>query len=262
MKAEPFTPNGRTRVYLAGPMRGIPQFNFPAFDAAARQLRALGFHVISPHEEDIRQDKLDVTTHKDFNNPPKDFAHYMQRDLALVCSVDVVAVLPGWAASKGAALEVHVARQCGKPIINADSLHIFSDAELDAAPNQSIKCGDSKNQQLVDCGEVRVTDPKTGGQKGQKLERFDLIPGEPLQELARVYGRGAAKYSDDNWRKGYSWNLSFAALNRHLWAWWLGSKHDELGNHHLCQVAWHAFTLYWFQLHSKGTDDRCSSTKP
>ena len=44
------------------------------------------------------------------------------------------------------------------------------------------------------CGaaEVRITSP-TGGQKGQKIERFDLIPIKPLTGLARVYGKGAAK---------------------------------------------------------------------
>lgn len=109
--------------------------------------------------------------------------------------------------------------------------------------------------------EVRITDPNTGGQKGQKLERFDLIPWAPLQELARVYGVGAQKYEADNWRRGYSWRLSYGALFRHLTAWILGEDRDsQTGCHHLAHVMWHCCTLMWFQASAKGTDDREGKT--
>ncbi|AXH46895.1 DUF5664 domain-containing protein [Mycobacterium phage Aminay] len=87
----------------------------------------------------------------------------------------------------------------------------------------------------------------TGGQKAGNLERYDLIPAEPLRRLAEHYGRGALKYADDNWRKGYDWRLSFAALNRHLWQFWAGEDIDaETGTPHIIAVAWHAFTLAEF----------------
>ncbi len=96
-------------------------------------------------------------------------------------------------------------------------------------------------------GEVRVVDPDTGAEKGTKLARFDLIPPGPLPELAKHYGLGAAKYEDRNWERGYDWGLSFAALNRHLWAWWGGEDIDpETGSPHLAAVAWHAFVLLEF----------------
>lgn len=110
--------------------------------------------------------------------------------------------------------------------------------------------------------EKRVVDPNTGGAKGQKIERYDLIPAEPLRQLALVYGAGAKKYDDDNWRKGYSWRLSLGAMSRHLWAWVRGEKYDaecsELAGQpvsHLAQVAWHAFTLLEFETFELGTDD-------
>src|SRR5689334_20956149 len=59
---------------------------------------------------------------------------------------------------------------------------------------------------------VDVVDPITGGAKGMKPERYGLIPTWPLAELARVYGYGARKYSDNNWRLGYRWGLSYDAL--------------------------------------------------
>lgn len=43
--------------------------------------------------------------------------------------------------------------------------------------------------------EVRVVDPKTGGEKGQKPERYDLIPWLAMDEVARVYAFGAKKYT-------------------------------------------------------------------
>jgi hypothetical protein len=109
--------NNPLKVYIAGPMRGIKDFNFPAFEAAAKALREIGWQVVSPHEEDIRHDGLDVKKHKDFNNPPHSFSYYMKRDLPLVCECDAIALLPGWEQSEGAKLEHQVAQSLGKMVI-------------------------------------------------------------------------------------------------------------------------------------------------
>lgn len=111
--------------------------------------------------------------------------------------------------------------------------------------------------------EIRVTDPVTGGQKGVKSERFDLIPPDGLRELARVYGMGAKKYEPWNWAKGYAWLLSFGAMMRHAWAWAMGESIDpESGLHHMAHVAWHAFTLITFERKGLGTDDRFLGRAP
>ena len=108
--------------------------------------------------------------------------------------------------------------------------------------------------------EERVTDPETGGQKGTKLARFDLLPAGPLWELAEHYGKGAKKYTDDNWRKGYAWSLSFAALMRHAWAFWRGEDIDlETGTPHIIAVAWHALALAEFRKSHPEKDDRRKS---
>ena len=118
------------------------------------------------------------------------------------------------------------------------------------------------------CGEVRLVDPTTGGEKGLKLARFDLIPFKPLWALAELYGRGLKKYAPRNWEKGYAWSLSFASMMRHAWLFWNGEDYDacgpdcppdckiHTGSHHLDNVAWHAFTLReYFETH-KELDDR------
>lgn len=94
--------------------------------------------------------------------------------------------------------------------------------------------------------EVRTTSA-TGGQKGVKLQRFDLIPVVPLTILAELYGFGAMKYEDRNWERGYEWSKSYAALQRHATAWWGGEDFDaESGLSHMASVAWHAFALLEF----------------
>lgn len=106
-------------------------------------------------------------------------------------------------------------------------------------------------------GEVRIEDGETGGQKGQKLARYDLIPPEALDEIARVYGFGAAKYDDLNYLKGFSWRLSIGAGLRHIFAWIRSEDYDpESGLHHLAHAAWHMLTLMTFQWNRLGKDDR------
>jgi len=104
--------------------------------------------------------------------------------------------------------------------------------------------------------EVRTTS-RTGGQKGTKPQRYDLIPAAPLRTLAELYGRGAEKYEPRNWERGYEWSKSFAALNRHLWQFWSGQDvDDETGLPHLASVAWHAFALLEFMDRHPDFDDR------
>lgn len=104
--------------------------------------------------------------------------------------------------------------------------------------------------------EVRTTSA-SGGQKGVKLARYDLIPKGPLHQYAEHLGRGAEKYEEHNWRRGYEWSKSFAALQRHVWAFWGGEDIDEeTGSHHLAAVIFHAMAmLEWVDTHPE-FDDR------
>ena len=109
---------------------------------------------------------------------------------------------------------------------------------------------------MSDPTEVRVTS-STGGEKGQKLARYDLLPAGPLRAVAELYGKGSEKYADRNWELGYDWSLSFAALNRHLWLFWQGEDIDpETGLPHLAAVAWHALALMEFSVKHPEFDDR------
>jgi hypothetical protein len=105
--------------------------------------------------------------------------------------------------------------------------------------------------------ETRTVNEKTGGEKGQKLDRYDLIPAAPLRQVAHHYGVGARKYAERNWERGYDWSLSFAALQRHAWAFWNGETIDEeTGSNHMAAVAFHALALIEFCRTHPELDDR------
>jgi len=102
-----------------------------------------------------------------------------------------------------------------------------------------------------------MVDPVTGAEKGSKLERHDLLPIRAIQELAKHYGVGAIKYDKHNWRRGYAWSLSYAALQRHANAFWDGEDIDaETGSKHIIAVAWHALALAVFMEEHPEKDDR------
>lgn len=88
-----------TRVYIAGPMTGLPELNFPAFHAAAADYRKRGCFVVNPAE-----------LNPDHAMP---WFECMQRDIPALCTCEMIVLLDGWTESKGARLEHHVARELG-----------------------------------------------------------------------------------------------------------------------------------------------------
>jgi hypothetical protein len=105
--------------------------------------------------------------------------------------------------------------------------------------------------------EERIKNEKTGGEKGSKQARFDLIPSEELWEVAELYGFGSTKYSPNNWMRGYDWSLSYASLQRHANQFWQGEYADEETKcAHLSSVVFHALALMYFHKHHQELDDR------
>jgi hypothetical protein len=91
-----------TKIYIAGPMSGLPELNFPTFHAAAAVLREQGFTVINPAEI----------------NPDvgADWAECMRADIAQLVTCDTIYLLPGWEKSRGAKLEHHIADALGMTV--------------------------------------------------------------------------------------------------------------------------------------------------
>ena len=106
------------KFYLAGPMRGIPKWNFPAFDAEAARLRELGHVVFNPADMD-----RDAGFDESCGVLPEGFMREaFERDIEAIKECDAIVVLPGWLNSTGALAECGVARWLGIPIFESGSM--------------------------------------------------------------------------------------------------------------------------------------------
>lgn len=93
--------------------------------------------------------------------------------------------------------------------------------------------------------------------------RWDLLPPELMEQTALVLAFGAGKYGNRNWEKGMSWGRPFAALMRHMWAWWRqenGGKDAETGYSHLAHAACCLAFLIAYEARQTGEDDRPAAT--
>lgn len=106
------------RVYIAGPMRGLPGWNFPAFDDARDRWRAAGHVAFSPADTDRA---LGYAAAAGFNGDgsPEHLKHVMLLDVACVFHADAIALLPGWERSRGATVEVALGQFLGLRFFDA-----------------------------------------------------------------------------------------------------------------------------------------------
>ena len=99
--------------------------------------------------------------------------------------------------------------------------------------------------------------PSSNGKLALAKTRFDLIPFAAVGEIADVLAYGAEKYEANNWARGTNWGRYFAALCRHLFAWWGGEDKDpETGFSHLAHAGCCLIFLMEYQRNNWGTDDR------
>lgn len=103
-------------AYLAGPMRGIEDYNFPEFLRQAKFLRACGWTIFSPAERDMEDPNIDHETNVAGWTGERGLDYFMAHDLKAVCEHDAVICLPGWEASQGARLETVTAVEIGHPV--------------------------------------------------------------------------------------------------------------------------------------------------
>jgi nucleoside 2-deoxyribosyltransferase len=175
----------KTKLYLVGPMRGIPLFNFPAFDSAAYRFREMGYDVTSPAQMDRELDDFDPCVGKTANQPS--IERCMARDLAAIATCDVVAVLDGWANSSGSRIELGVAVAMNKQIISARS-----GSEVTAGVREVLRCAPRK----IDDGNPKDAVART-------KPPLELIPPSALIHEAMAFRDGAIvkEYGPYNWRK-------------------------------------------------------------
>ena len=87
------------KLYIAEPMTGIADYNYPMFKDAAKKLREAGYLVECPAEHDL-------PANTSWNG-------FVRHGITKMLTCDAVAILPAWQRSKGATIEVGLAQRLG-----------------------------------------------------------------------------------------------------------------------------------------------------
>lgn len=93
-------------IYISGPMSGIPELNYPAFNHAAENLRERGYEVVNPAGLPSPKPVGENT-----------WEEFMRADLAVLLNCDMIYMLRGWGVSRGARLEYTVATALGMAVM-------------------------------------------------------------------------------------------------------------------------------------------------
>lgn len=147
------------RIYIAGPMTGLPDLNFPAFHAAADRFRRAGWTVSNPAENFGGRTDL-----------PRE--QYLRADVAMLVDCDAIALLPGWEDSRGAQLEYLLARELGLAVLDAQTLRPLRDAPSAAATVYTAhRLADALSPSVLDEAKA-ITDGVRQSDYGHPAEDF------------------------------------------------------------------------------------------
>ena len=159
------------KVYLAGPMRGLPEFNFPAFNAAAADLRSQGHEVFNPAERDVLAYGVDFSKGNATGSEEEatkthgfNLREALGADMAYICQhAEAIALMPGWKNSKGAQAEYATAMALGLTIMilkEPPTRLISADAAFVAALQADY--GDMKRQRDAQAKRVGRLEERLG----------------------------------------------------------------------------------------------------
>lgn len=159
-------------LYLAGPMRGLPRYNFDAFEEAAKVLKRKGYKVYSPVDGDREAGfDPDGTPIEEF-----DMDAAIIRDINYILQADGVVLLPGWEKSRGATAEAAVAKWAGKTVLKYNTTPVGPDLltapEFDTLPYQ-IKLPEP---------DVDILEEALNITKGDRNAQY----GDPQQDFKRT----------------------------------------------------------------------------
>ena len=147
------------RIYLAGPMTGMPGHNFPTFHAAAERFRKAGWDVANPAEN--FQGRTDL---------PR--SAYLRADVASLAQCDAIALLPGWEQSGGATLEAVIAAEIGLTFFDA-----FSGEQMEEPPRTSF---------FAEHGMASILDTAKRLTSGQRQADYGH-PSDDFQRAAQMW---------------------------------------------------------------------------
>ncbi|HHQ4268791.1 TPA: DUF4406 domain-containing protein [Pseudomonas aeruginosa] len=157
------------RIYIAGPMTGYKDCNFPAFNAQAEALRGLGYHVENPADHGV----VDGAEWQD----------YLRYDISRLSTCEAIFLLPGWSKSKGAALEVYIAKALGMTFIH------HADAEREQPSPAQAEQHWPKLEKPAQVGAIRFhagLSSRLVVEAAQRLYEFESTPEKEAERIERL----------------------------------------------------------------------------
>jgi len=213
------------KIYLSGPMSGIPEFNAPAFAHYAQKYRDLGHEVVSPPELDKEANDVD-------------YESCIKRDMRVLvdAGIEALYMLPGWQKSKGANLEKLLAELTGIPCYEAETgWHVTETVvEKVTTPRQTMPKDSAERKAVPLCTGV-----------------IDYFPAA-LAAVARLSKHGNDKHNPGeplHWARGKSMDHA-DCIARHLMD--RGIIDPDSGLSHTVEIAWRALALLQEEEESRG----------
>lgn len=278
------------KVYLAGPMSGRKEFNYPAFHNVARDLRAHGYVVENPAENEAP--------------PCGSWGGYLRIALRQMLSCDGIVLLPGWSFSRGACLERSVGESVGIPswtlaefletsktVPPWERPQILLDAEpaesdpgqmpaptpapdipafllkdgphpLAGDPIEMQTFGPLHSAEPAPTPATKPTNPKDA--IGIRKAPMSCVPCGVLAEIGVGMLEGASKYGRHNYRAvGVRASVYYDATMRHLMSWWEGEDIDpDSGMSHIAKAITSLVVLRDAMMQGKVADDRPPRSVP
>ncbi len=245
------------RIYIAGPMRGIPRYNFPAFDFAK--------HVLAVSEEThellaVSPADIDRGSGFDPDDMPEDWnwdeihpsvgtkEEVIERDFRAIRTCDAIYMLQGWENSTGARAEAALAEWMGLEFFYEDKSGFLTKALPKQEPLPATKDSNPKDN------------------VGSRKPGLSAVPCKPLYEAGIALSYGGKKYGNHNYRAiGVRASVYYDAAMRHLMAWWEGEDIDPVekggsGLPHLAHAIAGLMVYRDAELAGMATDDRPIAT--
>lgn len=160
-------------VYIAGPMRGLPNFNYDLFHQVTEQFRESGITVFNPAET------FD-------GDQSREFSEYMRADVKMLLKSSMVFFLPGWQDSEGARLEYLLAKAFGLEILFHKDADQTEPAEMTAA--RIVRNGERQAAYGHPSDDFRRTAKEWSATFGKPVSELDVAIAMVQLKLSRLIG--------------------------------------------------------------------------
>jgi hypothetical protein len=160
-------------VYISGPMRGRPNFNYDLFSLTAKNFRDAGLSVLNPAENFGGDQGLEI-------------AEYMRADIKMLLRASMVFMLPGWQDSEGSRLEYLIAKALGLEINFHADADATEPAEMTAA--RIVRNGERQAVYGHPSDDFRRTAKEWSATFGKDVAPLDVAVGMVQLKLSRLIG--------------------------------------------------------------------------